>query len=436
MRNLLFPLVLCLSLAAAAPLAAQIEDLESTDVKIRKKAVQSLGEKGKGRQGDTKTICDSLAKVVRDPAQEIREEAVIALIKTGTSDCQVGLEAATKDAAPEIQSLAVDGLVNFYSPGYVKFGWLNSVKSFGKSLKNRFREREPLLIDPYVKVSPSTQDAIAPLITGGSSMESRANAARASGILHAERSIPKLKEGLRAADKEIVVESIRSLGKIRDTSVGPDMAFLLVNPSEDIQVAAAETLGNLRTKEAVPSLVELARSGKKDVQRAALTSLAKIPDNGEEKLFLLFLNDKDAKMRGAAAEGIGRSGNEDDLKLIQDSFATEKSESARLSMAFAAVHLGDLNMVQYLVDGLDSTFHRLEARPFLVELARDPKVLSELYTPLTSGTRDQKIHLSTVIATSGTKDSIPHLERATNDADSRVAQAAITALKNLQARVG
>ena len=436
MRNLLFPLALCLALVVGAPLRAQVEDLASTDVKIRKKAVQELGEKGAKRQGDTKTICDALAKVVRDPAQDIREEAVIALIKTGTADCQAGLEAATKDAAPEIQSLAVDGLVNFYSPGYVQFGWLSSVKSFGKSLKNRFRDPEPLLIDPYVKASPSTQDAIAPLITGGSSMESRANAARASGILHAERSIPKLKEGLRAADKEIVVESIRALGKIRDTSVGPDMTFLLVNPSEDIQVAAAETLGNLRTKEAVSSLVELSRSGKKDVARASLTALAKIPDNGEEKLFLLFLNDKDDKMRAAAAEGIGRAGNEDDLKLIQDSFAAEKSESARLSMAFAAVHLGDLNMVQYLVDGLDSTFHRLEARPFLVELARDPKVLSELYTPLTSGTRDQKIHLATVISMSGTKDGIPHLERATKDADSRVAQAAITALKNLQARLG
>ena len=124
------------------------------------------------------------------------------------------------------------------------------------------------------------------------------------------------------------------------------------------------------------------------------------------------------------------------MKERLDAFAEEKKETARLSMAFAAVHLGDLKMLQYLVDGLDSTFHRLEARPFLVELARDPKVLAELYTPLTSGTRDQKIHLAHVISRSGTEESVPHLKRLTMDADSKVTEAAIVELKNLQARLG
>lgn len=420
----------------ALPLTAQVEDLDSTDPKVREKAVESLGDKGQKAQAPPDTVCGALMKTVADPVKEIRQDTIVAAIKTGSSHCQEVLRRATRDADPDVQSLAVDGIVNFYQPGYVKFGWLNSVKEFGSDLKKRFKDPEPLVVPLSVSASDADIDAVAAKIAGGSSMESRANAARAAGILRANRAIPQLLEGAQSADKEVAVESIRALNKIRDVSVGPKMTHLLSSGDQDVQIEAAAALGNLRTKEAVPGLEQLVRSGKKDVKRAALTALAKIPDNGQEKLFLLYLNDKDEDLRAAAAEGIGRGGNADDLKTIQDTFAQEKKETARLSMAFAAVHLGDLDKLPYLVDGLNSTFRRLEARAFLEELAREPKVLSELYTPLASGTRDQKIHLAYVVAMSGTRESESHLERLTRDADSRVAEAAIQALKSLQARLG
>ncbi len=431
------PLVLLtLTLLSSGALLAQVEDLSSNDPKVRAKAVESLGEKGQKAQAEPSVVCEALAKTVRDPAANVREKTVAALIKTGTQHCQAPLRAATRDASPNIQSMAVDGLVNFYVPGYVKFGWLSSAKSFGGALKSRFREPEPLVVDPSLDAAAEDVEAIGALVTGGSSMESRANAARAAGILRGEQAIPELLKGLQAPDREIAVESTRALGKIRDVSVGPKMTFLLASTDKDVQIAAAETLGNLRTKEAVEGLRLMVSSRNKNVGRAALTALAKIPDNGEGKLFLLYLRDKDEKLRAAAAEGVGRGGNATDLQTVQDAFAGEKKETARLSMAFAAVKLGDLEKLSYLVDGLDSTFHRLEARPFLEELARDPKVLKELYTPLTSGTRDQKIHLAHVIAMSGTSESEPYLKKLISDPDSRVMDAAIRALKNLQARLG
>ena len=415
---------------------AQVEDLSSADPKVRRKAVKSLGDKGEKKQTEASILCDAIAKVVKDPDPEVRMEAVVALTKTNAQECLQPLMTATKDASPEIQSQAVDGLVNFYVPGYVKFGLLSSVKSVTSSLKDRFREAEPIMVENYINVSPQVVSEIAALITGGTSIESRANAARAVGILRGKQAIPQLKEGLMSKRETVTIESLRALEKIGDTSVGPDLVFLLRDPSKDVQIAAAVTTGQLRVREAVPDLVNLVKSDDKKVTRAAMTALAKIPENGEDKLFLLYLRDKDEEMRAAAAEGLGRSGKPGDLKVVQDAFAEEKKETARLSMAFAAVHLGDLKMLQYLIDGLDSTFHRLEARPFLVELARDPKVLAELYTPLTSGTRDQKIHLAHVISRSGTEESVPHLKRLTMDADPKVAEAAIIELKNLQARLG
>ena len=62
-------------------------------------------------------------------------------------------------------------------------------------------------------------------------------------------------------------------------------------------------------------------------------------------------------------------------------------------------------------------------------------ILDQLYAPLARGTNDQKSHLAYVISISGNKESMPHLERLTHDPNPKVAQEAIRALKNLQARL-
>ncbi len=431
------PLLALVALACVpASLPAQLGDIDNPDAKVRKKAVNETGEKGRKQQIDAQSACSALKTVTRDPAPEVREDVVIALIKIGSPHCLPGLVEMTRDAAPEIQSLAVDGLVDLYVPGYVKFGWLSSVKSFGKALKDRFREPEPVKVEPSVRVAPEAIDAIVPLISGGSSMESRANAARAAGILRARPAISDLEKGLQSRDETIAVESIRSIEKIGDLDAGRSLVPLLEDPSKRIRREAAEAVGQLRVREAVEPLNLMVRGDRdKAVQRSALTALAKIPDNGQDKVFLLYLRDKDDRLRGAAAEGLGRSGNPADLEVVQESFATEKNESVRQSLAFAAASLGDLNMLSYLIDGLDSRFHRLEARPFLTELARDPQVLPKLYGPLTSGTEQQKIELAYVVARSGTRESEPHLERLTRDTNPKVAEAALRELNNLRARL-
>ena len=158
-------------------------------------------------------------------------------------------------------------------------------------------------------------------------------------------------------------------------------------------------------------------------------------DQEQRQLFQRYLRDKDKQLRAAAAEGLGRLGNSEDLQSILDAFSREKSESARLSMAFGAAGLGDMSFLTYLYDGLNSSFHRLEARPFLTELSRDEKILQQLYKPLATGSNDQKKHIAYVISINGNKESMAHLEKLTHDLDTNVAQEAIRALKNLQARL-
>ncbi len=408
-----------------------LEDLRNPDAAARARAARKLGDLPDGF-----TYIAALAPLVEDTAAEVRNAAVGALIKFRSAQAIEPLITATRDAVPEIQALAVDGLVDFYYPGYVKFGWLGSVRTFAGQLKGRFSKPSPVVIESYVTVNPEAIRAIADTVVNGGNSDARANGARALGILRGREGLAALQDGARSRDSKIILESVYALKKIADTSAGPDIVFLLRDLDEDVQFAVIQTVGQLRTWEARPGLIEIIEeSDKSKIRREALVALAKIPDPEQRALFLTFMRHKDKYMRAAAAEGLGRIGNPLDAGTVAKAFQAESAESTRLSLAFAAVHLGDLSLIDYLVDGLNSTIHRLEARPFLVELARKPEVRERLHPKLSSGTTPQRRHLAHVIALSGDGASVLYLQKLTEDPDDKVAVAAIEALKILQARL-
>jgi HEAT repeat protein len=419
-----------LSALAVTVAAADMEDLHSSNPKTRAKAAEQLG-----KQKDTQNLA-LLRPLLKDPDREVRAEAVAAIVSIGTQYSLDPLIEATRDPEPSIQILAADGLVNFYYPGYVQTGWTAALKKFGAGVKGRFTETNTQVIDPYVTVSPQVIDALGRLATGGASMDVRALAARALGILRARPAVPQLIEALRSKDTNVMLESLRALEKIGDKSSGPQFAFLLRDLSEQVQIAAIDATGQLQNREAMPVLRELVKNSRKSsVKRAALTALAKMPDPADKQLYLGYLRDRDKYLRAAAAEGLGRCGDSGDVERLKQAFSEEKAESARLSMAFALVRLGELSYIPYLLDALNSTFHRGEAKPFLIELARQPSVLPLLYKPLKEGSNDQKKNLAGVMAVSGTKESLPYLEELSHDSNEEVAQEAIRAAKSLKSRL-
>ena len=423
-------LFLCagLALGADAPLA----DLHSPDAAARARAARKLGNTADG----FKHIA-ALAPLVEDPVAEVRNAAVVSLIQFRSPQAIEPLIAATRDEAPGIQALAVDGLVDFYYPEYVKFGRLGSLKTFAGRLKGRFSAPSPVVIEPYVTVNPDAVRAIADTVVNGGNADVRANGARALGILRGGAGLAALQEGVRSRDSKIILESVYAIKKIADSSAGPDIVFLLRDLDEAVQFAVIQTLGQLRTEEARPGLIEIIEENANPakIRREALVALAKIPDPAQRTLFLTFMRHKDKFMRAAAAEGIGRIGNPLDAGVVAKAFKSEGAESARLSLAFAAVHLGDLSLLGYLADGLNSTVHRMEARPFLVELARKPEVLAKLYPRVESGSTPQRRHLAHVIALSGDEGSVPYLQKLAENPNDKLAVAGIEALKVLQARL-
>lgn len=424
---------MCLMFAMAAILPAQ--DLKSELPKERKKAVNDLQKQGP-------SALPQLAPVLEDVDREVRQEAVKAIAEIGGQESIPLLIKATNDNDADVQILSVDGLVNIYLPGYFQTGVSAIWSNFTRSVKSRFVEVSDQVIDPYVQVRPTVIEAIAKLIKGGMSMESRANAARAVGILRGKQAVPELLEGLKTRDDKVIYESLNALQKIRDPEVASQIAYLLNDPEEKIQIAAIETTGMLRNENALPNLETLLnRSRDKDVRRAAIAAIAMVAAPRSRETFLQYIHDKDEGMRAGAAEGLGRLGSRDDVPLLKEKFAQETKRSPRLSLAFALVGTGDnstdtFSPLTFLVNETNKSSYRMVAQAFLTELARNQDVRSALYRFLESGTRDERIALCQVMARSGGADSVPYLERLSQDRDVEVGKEALRALQVLRPRVG
>jgi HEAT repeat protein len=409
-------------------------DQNQGDTRQRVRAVREMASQGQD-------AVPKIAPYLRDIDITVRLEAVKALDDIGGPKTVDALVEAARDNDPEMQIRAADGLVNVYLPGYLKTGLSGSLKRAGTSIRAKFTDTNDQIIDAYVEVPAPVIEILGRQARAGASVESRANAARALGILRGRAAIPDLLEALNSKDDRLMYESLVALQKIRDPAAGPGLAFLLRDLNEKIQMAALQATGILRNQSAAPDVRDVldhARSIK--VRREALTTLAMISDPADHGIFLRYLTDKDDGIRAAGAEGLARLKNPADQPALEKAFDAERSNNPRLSIAFALVSLGNRQMsefspLQYLVNTLNSKAYRDVAISFLTELARDPEVRLAIYPILTHATRDEKTGVSIVLARSGDRDSEPYLEALVKDSDPEVMQEGTRSLRTLRTRV-
>ncbi|MGH9668323.1 MAG: HEAT repeat domain-containing protein, partial [Bryobacteraceae bacterium] len=369
--SLLFALVLCGQLPAQPP-------PPGTDAKQRSKAIRELAKQGS----------ESIPKItpyLADSDLPVRIEAVKALVDIGTQYSLEPLIKASQDSDPEMQIRATDGLVNFYLPGYVKTGLSGSLRRAGTVIKGKFTDTNDQIVDAYVEVRPDVVEALGKVARGGSSMDSRANAARAIGVLRGRAAIPDLLAALHSKDTEVIYEALIAIEKIRDPSTGKDITFLLRDMDDKVQTTALDATGLLRNLSAAPQVrdvLEHARSAK--VRRQALATLAMLPEEGNRPYLARYFNSKDDVLRAASAEGYGRLKNPSDIQMLAKAFNSESKMNPRLALAFALVDDGKTDMsefspLRYLVNTLNSKGYQGVAQAYLVELARSPQILQALY---------------------------------------------------------
>ncbi|MES1258503.1 MAG: HEAT repeat domain-containing protein, partial [Acidobacteriota bacterium] len=260
----------------------------------------------------------TVAQYLNSQSVDTRVETIKQLIALGGKDTIDPLIRGTRDADPEVQIRATDGLVNYYLPGYVKQGLGSTVVRAGVALKARFSDSNDQVIDAFVIVRPDVITALGQLARGGSSMDARANACRAVGILRGQAAVPDLLEALRTKDNRVMYEALAAIQKTRDREAGPRVAYLVRDLDDKVQSAAIETVGLLRTKDALPSLRNIiANPRNKNAERSALAALALMPDPGDRPLLLSYINAKEDKMRAFAAEGLGRIGDPADQPALE-----------------------------------------------------------------------------------------------------------------------
>ena len=381
-----------------------------------------------------------LQELLSNPSVDVRAEAVRQITEIGPPHNLDPLIQATRDGDPVVQMLAADGLVNFYVPGYVKRGVSGTIERVGTGIKSKFTDTNDQVIDAYITVRPDVIAALAAQVRSGNT-DVRANAARALGVLRGKAAVGDLVAALRTKDSRLIYESLVALQKIADQSAGPTVDFLLRDFDPKVQIAAIETVGILRDNGAVPALADvIGGTDNLKVKRAALTSLAMLPNPAYRGIYQQYLHDKDEKLRGAAAEGLGRLRNPLDLPALQQAWKDEGRPGPRLSLAFAQVMLGttelsEFSPLQFLINNLNLVAYNGAALPLLVELARDAKVRAVLYGAIESGTKDEKVGLARALGASGDQETIVRLKKLIDDQDPAVAQAAIDATRSIQARM-
>ncbi len=404
---------------------------ESAD---RQKEAKSLA-----RQGST--AIPRLSELIFDEAPAVRAQAVKSLVSIGGQGSLDPLTRSVADGDPQIQIAAINGLVNFYLPGFVQSGVSASLKHTGTKVISKFAGPEEQLIPSFIVPRPEVIGVLAKQIADAKDMSVRAAAARAAGVLRGRGAVEALTAALRSKDDALLFESVTALEKIRDPRSAPSLVILFRDPKEKIQVAALEAAGLLMNHSLIPDLEKtllLPQSPK--AKRAAIGALGQLKSESSRPIFEKHLEDKDDGIRAAAAEALGRLASPADSKRIEALFNDEGKMQPRLAQAFALVAQGDhqfeeFSPLRYLTNSLNSKAWGGIAEAYVTELVRQPAVLNAIYSTIPSSPKDEKIRFARALSKSGDKSSIEKIEGLTKDANAEVAEESVRALRVLKARL-
>ncbi len=401
------PLLACL-------LCAQNEDTYNLNQRIQR--IRELGKKNSA-------ALPALAQYLADPDRDIRLEAVKAIVKIDTEHSLDPLVQATRDKDEDVQIRATDGLVNVYFPGYLSKAGLTGALNRGvRQVKVFFSSRNDQVVDADVEIRPDVAKALSDLVSAGASINARANAALAAGILRDRAALPALVQGLHGKDDDLIFECLVALQKIHDRSAGPGVGVLGSSSSAPDVRSALQSARNVR------------------VRRAALEALAMLGIADDRPTFLQYAHDRDVELRASALEGLGRIREPEDFPLLQASFDEGDADwRIHLAAAFAMVEEGkvdtsEFSPLAYLMECLGTKARSSTAAAYLTELAADENARSALAKMIPELDKGQKVALCSVLAAAQTPDVVPTLNVLAKDVDPDVAVAASKALRIVQTR--
>ena len=395
------------------------------------KNLEALAKKGQNS-------VPSIAAYQRDSDPAVRYAAVEALIDAGGVQAVDALRISCEDGAPEVQRLAVAGIVNFYKPGYVKKGVRARISSVGDKLA---RNTDEPLIDFYVQARIEDIAAVRKVLKDGASRDAKLQAAHALGTLRARSALPDLYPLLKSKDDAMMLAALRAIETSGDKAAASETIFLLRDLNDRIQAKAISINGVFRNEAALPDLAEVFARGRSNPSRAAaLEAIAMIGAPESRGLFEQNLGSRDDKIRGYAAEGLGRTGTADSIPKLETLYQGEGNQRARLGEAFALVRLGkrentEFSPLTYLFNSLNSAAWHDYAEVYLRELSREEAVRKELRAKIPAATKSEKMGLARILAFEGTAADREIIDALAHDRDTAVAEEGIKAARAMSAKL-
>lgn len=413
---------------AAEPTLEQLKaDLRSSDAKVRRKAASELG-KTKSREA-----VQPLLSAATDRDVSVREEVVKSLGLLKDQEALTMLLTTIKDPADSVREESIIALVNLYADRDAGSVITRTAKKVYKTI-NPFRDQvgdDATLIEAYVQVAPMVIDSIADRLVD-SSLAVRLDAAKALGILRARPAIPKMLDAMKTGDANLRIAVLRSLYKIRDTSVDEQILPYLNDSDKNVRDETILTLGLFRTKKALPELKRIYDQNPDTKLRLnAFQALALIGDGSTLDLFQRNLRDPDKAYRQAAAEGIGRVGETSLVEEVSRTFLNEKDMGAQLAQSFALYRLGRREFMEKFLMALAERMYHDQATAYLVEMGTP--VVPDLVRNLNHENAVVREKLCAVLGLIGDSSTIDQLKPLLRDSNPSVASEAALAIRRLGA---
>ena len=413
-----------------------IYDLKHPDPDRRRAAATLLG------QNKVRRSVPDLMTLTADPQDQVRLEAVRALVHINDSQSLPSYIRLTQDSKRAIQEKSIEGIIKIYV--VEEGGFIRDVQKVAEFVNPFGDDYNPTMVEPYVQVSEDAIQALARLLVDPDS-GIRKDAAIALGMLRARSVLPTLQDRLAAeTDSAVKVELIRALYKIGDPAAGTSILPLIRDPDKKVHDEAIFTLGRLRISEAVPDLHQLYESGieerKKilgivpvtgsdDLQKKAFEALAHIADPTSYGLFLNALEHEEGFYRRYGSEGLGRIGKTDPVTTIARKYLREKSREVRLAMSFAQFRLG---RDEHLVELVDSLKGGDQGFDYLLELKTQEMRLLEPFIRSEKGPIQAR--LLDIVGLRGDASALPLVEEMTEHKRAEVVSAANLALRRIRGR--
>ena len=415
-----------------------IFDLRHPELDRRKTAVVGLGKHRIRR------AIPELSRLVKDPDDLLRNALARALIKIADIRALPALMTLCHDSRKQTQLVAIQGLVKLHVN--LPDGFFHGMKRVVNFMNPVDDDYDPLVVEPYVSVSPDAIDTLATLLRS-SDTDVRRNAAMALGILRGRRALPTLQLALeQEPENGVKVEMIRAIYKIGDPEGGVTLIPLIRDPDKKVHDEAIFALGRLKVEAAVPQLTELYNSGvverkrifgglvpvsgKDDLRRKTLEALAQIADPRSRPILLEAIKDQRAAFRRYGAEGLGRLGDSSLIPRLALMFQGEREFEVISALNFALFRLGGEAHLPELVERIDSD----QVYFYLLEL--EPEEVPKLHPHLLLHTKEPgiQVRLLDVIGQRGDASSLEVVEPLTRGKNADVISSANVALRRLQGR--